>query len=64
MNTKKDFETTARILRYERETCIGNYETSSVQAIDDVARRFADQYAMDNPRFDRARFLAACETDQ
>jgi hypothetical protein len=51
---------TARILRYEREVCEGNYETSSVQALDDVARRFADQYAMDSPRFDRARFLAAC----
>jgi hypothetical protein len=28
--------------------------------IDTVAERLADALAIDNPRFDRARFLAAC----
>lgn len=30
------------------------------EALDTVARRLADVFAADNPRFDRERFLAAC----
>jgi hypothetical protein len=30
----------------------------------DLARRLADEFEQDNPRFDRARFLAACGVEQ
>lgn len=63
MSTKSTFEATARILRGEltpnpnpdnREDCVIN------RAVGRLARAFADHYATENARFDRARFLAAC----
>ena len=51
--TKKDFELIARILA-------SPYCAEDQIAVRAVAYRFADALATTNPRFDRARFLAAC----
>jgi hypothetical protein len=32
--------------------------------LDETARAFADELAVMNPRFDRARFLSACGVEQ
>lgn len=53
--TRKDYELIAATIR--RTTGEGPSPTV-VQTI--VSRAFADALAADNPRFDRARFLAAC----
>lgn len=51
--TKKDYEMLAGVFRSERQFH-GN------QALDVLEMNLADTLAFDNPRFDRARFLAAC----
>lgn len=63
--TRKDYILIAAALReavWEAETGRPGYvplqETRAVMAI--VNGRMADALANDNPRFDRARFLAAC----
>ena len=37
-----------------------DYIAGWLEGIDDAARALAARLASDNPRFDRARFLAAC----
>lgn len=36
------------------------HDTGFVSALETVAVELADHFETDNPRFDRARFLAAC----
>lgn len=69
--TKKTFEMIARAIKAERyadvliETAspsIANYRRGGNHALDDLARRLADEFAHENPRFDRAKFLDACGT--
>lgn len=50
MATRKDYIATAKILAANPDEVMRAEQ----------ARHFADLYAADNPRFDRARFLAAC----
>lgn len=57
MFTKKDFETTAKILRERMVEARDFVERDSVIR---VAEEFADQYKESNPRFNRDRFLGAC----
>ncbi|MDR5726252.1 MAG: hypothetical protein RB191_02165 [Terriglobia bacterium] len=61
--TKKDFILIAATLANRRSFAI-NEEVASKEArvfeLELVARDFADALQQSNPRFDRARFLAAC----
>jgi hypothetical protein len=56
--SKKDYQAIARAI-YEARTTDGTGPFDVVQHIQDGIARYA---AADNPRFDRARFLEACET--
>lgn len=49
--TKKDYIAVAAVMN---SAMIGNADPER------VARKLAEVFALDNPRFDRARFLAAC----
>jgi hypothetical protein len=64
MTYKKDFETTAAILKAKRDLITGIYtgETGArmTVVIDEIARDFAVAYERDNPRFRRDQFLTAC----
>jgi len=53
--TRKDFITIAACIRVQQED--GNADPASARAI---AEAFALEAKLDNPRFDRARFLTAC----
>ena len=55
----RHFATVATIL--SRITCYGPDGAISTEAHKQLCERFADELAGTNPRFDRARFLAACE---
>lgn len=54
--TKKHFEAIARVLNAEQSDKTGEAR----DALRDVAIRLAAQFNMDNPRFDRDKFLTAC----
>jgi hypothetical protein len=66
--TKKDFEAIARALRaarMTREAFASSYPDSMIQqgaliGVTTSAEIMADMLASQNPRFDRAKFLAAC----
>lgn len=60
--SKRDYEMLARVLRTNRR-----YSKVSPHApvvIDDIARDLSVALASDNVKFDKQRFLAACEVDQ
>lgn len=55
--TKKDYETVAHVLHVVR----GTAETAGERdAVETVAKMLCGPFLRENPRFDRARFLAAC----
>ena len=59
--TKKDFEMIASVLNGSRLVMVeGDYMRGYEKAIKDISDTFATALAAMNPRFDRARFLAAC----
>jgi len=59
LSTKKDFQLTADIIRDCSERTPN--QTPREQIIyRALAIRFAEEYAKQNPRFDRSRFFAAC----
>lgn len=69
MNTKKDFEATARIIAGERAAAL-KYAISEPQkgagallAIDRIMHLFAVMYAKENARFDAKLFFEACWVD-
>lgn len=71
MLTKKTSELAAELIRTTREQYAAELATRSPMAdsgtVDPVtylARSFADAFSHDNPRFDRSRFLKACEVSQ
>ena len=53
--TKKDYIKIAELLNNLRQP----FGTTEDELLDTAAYNFADMLADDNPRFDRARFLAA-----
>jgi len=53
--SKKDFEMIARVVRYFRSRNL---------VIPGLGEAFADELAKTNPRFDRQRFLDACEVSE
>jgi hypothetical protein len=66
MNTKKDFEATARIIARTAQAAReatekgGAFQEGALTALSLVADGLAAQYGAENPRFDRARFFKAC----
>ena len=58
--TKKDFELIARVLRTARSD---TPDATGRRVTAELAAAFADELAATNPRFDRARFIAAATKD-
>lgn len=52
--TRKDYVLISDVLRDALDSIIDD------MALEALASSFADELTLDNPRFDRARFLAAC----
>lgn len=54
--TKKHFEAIAALINAEQSDKTGEAHS----AVRDVAVRLASQFNIENPRFDREKFLSAC----
>lgn len=59
--SKKDYEAIARVIRVNRRYAVASPEAKTV--IDDVARDLSVTFGSANERFDREKFLAACEVE-
>lgn len=59
--SKRDYEMLARVLRTNRRYSKVSPDAAAV--VDDIARDLSVALHSDNDRFDKARFLAACEVD-
>ena len=65
--SKKHFEMVARILRETvivDESRVPPTRYKDRVVIESYARAFAAEFAEENPRFDRARFLTACGVEE
>lgn len=62
--TRKDYVRIAAALTKVRSGYRPNCRGNLFRALNDTARELADELAADNPRFDRERFLAACDVPQ
>jgi hypothetical protein len=61
--TKKDYQLIAEALTNSRCPKVGPKDRGAAEintVVDDVVRQLAEALSKDNPRFDRQRFLAAC----
>jgi len=59
--SKKDYEAIARRIKsITTDSPLSQYEVGMIDAARQIAASMANYCAADNPRFDRARFLAAC----
>jgi hypothetical protein len=62
--TRKDYELLARVFRNEIETAEAMQETIGAEAVRCFADSLSGALAHDNPRFDKARFIAACGAER
>ena len=60
MLTKKDFKAVAGIIEKRKKLNRGTGRTPDFLYADDLAGDLADYFAIQNPRFDRSRFMKAC----
>lgn len=62
--SKKHFQAIARAIHEAREDHArrAQWESEVKETIGDLTHRIADVLQAANPRFDRARFIEACET--
>lgn len=62
--TKRDYQAIARAIYQTREMIYRDPSHDEVRdlLLADLAERLSDVMAADNPRFDRERFIEACET--
>ena len=58
--TKRHFEAIAALIKAEQSQFMYDDLTVCREAIRDVAIRLAAQFNIENPRFDKAKFMAAC----
>lgn len=58
--TKQDFELIARVLRERESHAPRSHWPSVMREREETIHALADALATTNPRFDRARFTAAC----
>jgi len=56
--TRKDYIMIAEIIAFNQEQFVEGEDGRTLLKI--LANQFANELQADNPRFDRARFLAAC----
>lgn len=56
--TKKDYKLIAEVIREERDRGFKGQETT----LQTLAEHLANKLAIDNPKFNREKFLAACFT--
>jgi len=56
--TRKDYIMIAEIIAFNQEQFVEGEDGHTLLKI--LANQFANELQADNPRFDRARFLAAC----
>lgn len=65
--SKKDYQAIAKVIYMERDAWgfsdIREQEPA-LSALDHLTRELADMLQADNPRFNRALFLEACETGE
>lgn len=69
--TKKDFVTFARMIRTQRHrvihtnntTLTGNADEHLQEQLTTIANELCEIFQNDNPQFNRAKFLQACEID-
>lgn len=63
--TRKDYELIAAAIKRQMETLDPgtNSDAVALVALDELARDLAGELQATNPRFDPARFLAACAVD-
>lgn len=57
--SKRDYENIARVVRSNR--LLNVVDPNAGEVIDDLCKDLATAFASDNERFDRDRFLTACE---
>jgi hypothetical protein len=57
--SRKHYCAVAAIIASDRTAMNTSYDYRA--ALESVAHRMADHYQADNPKFNRARFLAACK---
>lgn len=62
--TKKDYELIANQFDMELFQLRHEYDTGEVEAVERLAKRLATRLQMDNPKFDRDKFLTACGIEQ
>lgn len=62
MFTKQHYRAITEIIASERQfaSAADGHCTACLCRIDAIARRNADYFEQDNPRFDRQKFLKAC----
>lgn len=69
MGTKKDYTVIAKILKHESSELLsldaitGCDISQGMEAVNNIAEHFASYLEIDNPKFDRKRFLEACKGD-
>lgn len=62
--TKKDYKLIALAVRIPRPVVVTTTSERDNHIITDVARSLANELAYENPKFDRTKFLAACDCFQ
>ena len=60
MFQRKHYEFIATALKTERKFLVDCGLSESIAGLDMVATRLSEAFHKDNPRFDRTRFLEAC----
>jgi len=65
MLSKKDYRTIAEIMKseYIRYDGTGEDDGEGKNTVSCIVRKLSDYFTIDNPRFDRNRFMQACGLD-
>ena len=58
--TRKDYVLIAKALKAQMKLSETFKEEDGMTSVANIARDLSDSFAIENPRFDRARFLSAC----
>lgn len=61
--TRKDYVLIAEAFKAEIKYWPRSHSPEAATALDCIGERLANALAQDNPRFDRQRFIEACQLD-